>query len=141
MLAPEKRTDTEITEISVPQLGAERHANDAKMGIANDITPMFSKSFRPEPTPERLNKLFEKLDLKRIEDWSETEQAEVHELMTAFQHLFTLSNLELGRTSLVKHKINVDNPVPFKERYRRIPPQEFEEVRNHLQEMLKVGAI
>ena len=32
MLAPEKRMDAEITEISVPQLVAERHANDAKMG-------------------------------------------------------------------------------------------------------------
>ena len=31
--------------------------------------------------------------------------------------------------------------VPFKDRYRRIPPQQFEEVRNHLQDMLKIGAI
>ena len=88
-----------------------------------------------------MNKLFEKLNLKGIGDWSETEQVEVHELMTEFQHLFALSGLELGCTSLVKHKTNVDNPVPFKERYWRIPPQEFEEVRNHLQEMLKVWAI
>ena len=65
----------------------------------------------------------------------------MHELMTEFQHLFALSDLELGCTSLVKHRINVNNPVPFKERYRRIPPREFDEVRNHLQEMLKVGAI
>ena len=85
--------------------------------------------------------MFEKLDLKGIEEWSETEQAEVHELMTKFQHLFALSDLELGCTSLVKHRINVNNPIPFKERYQRIPPQEFDEVRNHLQEMLKVGAI
>ena len=35
----------------------------------------------------------------------------------------------------------MNNPVPFKERYQRIPPQEFDEVRNHLQEMLKVGVI
>ena len=69
MLAPGKRTDAEITEISVPQLGAERHANDAKMGNVNDITPTFSKSIRPEPTPERMNELFEKFDSKGIEDW------------------------------------------------------------------------
>ena len=96
---------------------------------------------KPEPTPERLNELFEKLDLKGIEEWSEIEQAEVHELLTKFQHLFALSDLELGCTSLVKHRINMNNPVPFKERYRRIPPQEFDEVSNHLQEMLKVGVI
>ena len=118
MLAPGKRMDAQIMEISFPQLGAERHANDAKMGNANDITPMFSKPIKPEPTPGRLNELFEKLNLKGIEGWSETEQAEVHELMTEFQLLFALSNLELGCTSMVKHKINVDNPIPFKERYQ-----------------------
>ena len=141
MLAPKERMDAEITEISVPQFGAERHTNEAKMGNANNVTSAFSKPMKPEPTPERLNELFEKLNLKGIEDWSETKQAEVHELMTEFQYLFALSDLELGCTSLVKHRINVNNPVPFKERYQRIPPQEFDEVRNHLQEMLKVGVI
>ena len=78
---------------------------------------MFSGPPKPEPIPERLNELFEKLDLKWIEDWSEADQAEVHELITEFQHLFALLDLELGCTLLVKHKIRVDNPVPFKERY------------------------
>ena len=141
MLAPKERTDAKIMEISISQSGTVRHTNEAKMGNANNITSVFYKPMKPEPTPERLNELFKKLDLKGIEEWSETEQAEVHELMTEFQHLFALSDLELGCTMLVKHRINVNNPVPFKERYRRIPPQEFDEVRNHLQEMLKVGAI
>ena len=30
---------------------------------------------------------------------------------------------------------------PFKECYRRIPPEEFEEVRKHLEEMVNIGAI
>ena len=115
MLAPKERMDAEITEI--PQYRAERHAKEKKMDNANNITSAFSKPMKPEPTPERLNELFEKLNLKGIEEWSETEQAEVHELMTEFQHLFVLSDLELRCTSLVKHRINVNNPMPFKERY------------------------
>ena len=141
MLAPKERMDTEIMEIPIPQSGAERHMKETKLDNANNITSAFSKPTKPEPTPERLNELFEKLDLKGIEEWLEIEQAEVHELMTKFQHLFVLSHLELECTPLVKHRINVNNPVPFKERYQRIPPQEFDEVRNHLQEMLKVGVI
>ena len=43
--------------------------------------------------------------------------------------------------SLVKHKIKLDNYTPFKERYRHIPPNLFEEVKNHLKEMIQVGAI
>ena len=117
MLAPKERTDTEIMEIPVPQSGAERHMKETKMDNANNVTSAFSKPMKPEPTPERLNELFEKLDLKGIEEWSEIEQAEVHEFMAEFQHLCVLSDLELGYTLLVKHRINVNNPVPFKERY------------------------
>ena len=41
---------------------------------------------------------------------------------------------------MVKHKIRLDNYIPFKERYCRIPPHLFDEVKNHLKEMLEVGA-
>ena len=141
MLAPKERMDAEIMETPIPQFGVERHVKETKIDNTNNVISEFSEPTKPEPTPERVNELFEKLNLKGIEEWLEIEQAEVHELMTKFQHLFALSDLELGCTSLVKHRINVNNPVSFKERYQRIPPQEFDEVRNHLQEMLKVGAI
>ena len=55
--------------------------------------------------------------------------------------MFALDDSELGCTSLVQHKIHLTDEKPLKERYQRIPPQQFEEVRAHLREMLKVGAI
>ena len=61
--------------------------------------------------------------------------------MKEYQHLFALNDLELGSTSQIKHEIKLSDPKPFKDRYRRIPPQQFEEIRAHLQDMLKVGAI
>ena len=42
---------------------------------------------------------------------------------------------------MVKHQIRLDNYTPFKERYCRIPPHLFDEVKNHLKEMIEVGAI
>ena len=47
----------------------------------------------------------------------------------------------MGHTSIVKHKIQLDNYKPFKERYHRIPPNLLEEVKKHLKEMIEVGAI
>ena len=117
MLAPKMRTNAEIMEISIRPFGMGEHPVEPNASNRNSITPTFSGPPKSEPTPERLNELFEKLDLQGIVDWSETEQAEVHELMIEFQHLFALSDLELGCTSFVKHKIRVNNPVPFKERY------------------------
>ena len=61
--------------------------------------------------------------------------------MKEYQHLFGLDDLELGSTSQIKHEIKLSDPKPFKDHYRQIPPQQFEEVRAHLQDMLKVGAI
>ena len=48
---------------------------------------------------------------------------------------------KLGKTSLVQHDIKLDDMTPFKERYCRIPPHQYEEVKKHLQEMLDIGVI
>ena len=58
-----------------------------------------------------------------------------------YHHILAVEDLEVGRTDLVKHEIKLINYVPFKERYRRIPPHQYEEVPNHLDEMLRMGAI
>ena len=71
----------------------------------------------------------------------EQQQNLVKKLLEEYQHLFALNLKELGRTSLVQHEIKLSNSKPFKERYRRIPPHQYEEVWKHLQEMLAIGAI
>ena len=48
---------------------------------------------------------------------------------------------ELGKTSLVQHDIKLEDIKPFKEYYRRIPQHQYEEVKEHLQEMLEIGTI
>ena len=58
-----------------------------------------------------------------------------------FSFLFNLNDLDMGKTPIVKHTIKLTDYTPFKERYHRILPHQFEEVRKHLQEMLEIGAI
>lgn len=41
----------------------------------------------------------------------------------------------------MEHQIKLTNEEPFKEPYRRIPPGVFNEVREHLKDMLDIGAI
>ena len=89
----------------------------------------------------RIDKLFAKLDLSGYDEWSDEQRKAVDDCIIKYNHIFAVEDLELGRTDLVKHVIRLDNYTPFKERYRRIPPQQFEEVRKHLAEMLKLGAI
>ena len=68
------------------------------------------------------------MDLSGIQDWPGDLQQKVHDLMIKYQHLFALNDLELGKTSKVKHEIKLSNPVPFKDRYHQIPPHEFDKV-------------
>ena len=92
-------------------------------------------------TPERITKLFSKLNLEGAADWSSEIQTKLNQVFKDYHHLFALDDLELGRTDMVKHVIGLDNKVPFRERYRRIPPHQYEAVKNHLKEMLEIGAI
>ena len=47
----------------------------------------------------------------------------------------------MGKCNILKHDIKLTEHQPFKERYRRIPPHLFEEVKQHLQEMVEIGAV
>ena len=66
-------------------------------------------------SPEELEKLFSKVDLTGIVDWSVQEQKEVRDLITEFRFLFALDDLDLGKTSVGKHTMKLTNPTPFNE--------------------------
>ena len=63
------------------------------------------------------------------------------ELLLKWEHLFAHNNLDLGKTALTKHKINLTDQMPFKECYRCIPPQMYDDARAHIQEMLDISGI
>ena len=91
--------------------------------------------------PEQQEKLKSKLDLTGIDDWSQEDKKAVEELFQEYGRLFALDKNDLGHTTKVKHKIKLNDYTPFKERYRRVPPHLYEEVRKHLKEMVEIGAI
>ena len=97
----------------------------------------------PKLTQEQVNNLLTKLEFKGPESvgWTETDQQEALKFLTDYGVVFAKDDMDLGKTSLVRHQINLTDYRPFKERYRRIPPHQYEEVRKHLQEMLDIGAI
>lgn len=72
---------------------------------------------------------------------TETEKEKAREFLSRWKHIFSRGPLDLGHTQTVRHEINLEDEAPFKEPYRHIPPALFQEVREHLREMLQVGAI
>ena len=85
--------------------------------------------------------LLEQLDLTGLDEWSKYLQEEAKNMLRRNASIFSKHDLDMDRTNLVKHNIVLTDPIPFKERYRTIPPQLFSEVKAHLKEMLDLGAI
>ena len=125
----------------VPPLDGSLERGNKYEKDTKDITRENQSEDSPEKDDERVSKILEKLDLEGIESWTEQQQCSVRKLLEEYQHLFALNLKEVGKTSLVQHEIKLSDKIPFKERYGRIPPHQYEEVRKHLQEMLDIGAI
>ena len=91
---------------------------------------------------QSMEDLFEELGLNEPKEWMTKEDIqEAKKLVERFHMVFSKNDMDLGKTDRVKYRIKVIDPVPFKERYRRISPSQYDAVRKHLQEMLDLGAI
>ena len=97
----------------------------AEVGPANAIPHMLApkeeQTINESPegeSPERIEKLFQMLDLSGLESWSEEDRKAAHDVIKEYQDIFALKDSELGHTKLVKHEIKLVDHKPFKERYR-----------------------
>ena len=97
-----------------------------------------SKESSHKPQKRRVLEVF---DLQGLKEWAKPEQKQARELLFKWQHMFVHSDLHLGKTVLIKHKIVVMDLMPFKECYQCTPPHIYDNVRAHIQEMLDIGAI
>ena len=69
------------------------------------------------------------------------EQNGCKDLISEFSDIFSKSSTDIGTTDKVKHRIDLHDDTPFKQKYRRIPPAMVEEVRAHIQELIASGVI
>ena len=112
-----------------------------------ELSPELEATLGGEPRPEPLSvaarqeKLLEKLNLDGLTHWSPENATAARELVLAYHDVFALESNELGCTSIIEHKICLENDEPFKEQFQHIPPPLLEEVCTSLWDMLEMGAI
>ena len=90
---------------------------------------------------QRQEKLFEELDLSRLESWLPELADSAWYLLAEYHDIFSLEPSELCCTHSTEHVMKVTSDTKFKEHFMWIPPPLVEEVHMHLQEMLDSGAI
>ena len=83
--------------------------------------------------PNHLINLFEKSCL----NLSEEQSAELKQLLKRHSDAFAKSKNDLGRSDLIKHKINTGDAVPIKQNPRRLPFAKRKETDREIQRMLR----
>ena len=114
-----------------------------KIVPANQVPPVVHPTRTATETkyPAQKGWVLEALDLQGLTEWPESEQKQARDLLLKWEQLFAHSDLDLGKTALTKHKIQLTDQMPFKKHYRHIPPHMYKDVRAHIQEMLDICAI
>ena len=82
------------------------------------------------------------LDLVTIEDdISHTEEQLGKQLILDYDDVFSKGDTDIGHTDIVRHRIDLHDDHPFKQRPRNIPPSMFNEVKEHLKQLMDGGII
>ena len=76
------------------------------------------------------------VDFTGLDVDSETRR-KIEKLFYDYQDVFSKSDLDTGYTETVKHRINLTDSEPVNLPYRRIPPNQFQEVKQHIRELLQ----
>ena len=79
-----------------------------------------------------LEGILQKHDMSEIDEWQPQTQQEAQDLIHEYACIFSQNDLDLGKTSIVKHSIKVNDPTPFKECYCCIPCGMYDEVKAHI---------
>ncbi len=81
--------------------------------------------------------------IEAVDLWvlSQGEQGEVMALLKQCKSVFSAHDGDLGCTDMISHEIPLLDSVPIHQRYRRIPPSEYEVVKSHINQLLETNVI
>ena len=69
------------------------------------------------------------------------DREKVRSLLQDYESVFATHENDLGCTNLLSHDIPLVDEVPVRQRYRRIPPSEYEAVKAHINQLLESQVI
>ena len=105
-----------------------------QVAAANQVPLVVNLTRTTEETSTKASKgwVLEVLDLQGLTEWPESEQKQARELLLKWEHLFVNSDLDMCKTALIKHKIQLTDQTPFKKHYQCIPTHMYDNMRAHI---------
>ncbi|XP_061165068.1 uncharacterized protein LOC133174043 [Saccostrea echinata] len=90
-----------------------------------------------ENIPDHLNELY----TETTKGLTAEKASKIKTSLIKFQHLFSKTKDDFGRTSLIKHKINTEGARPTKQPPRRLPHHTAEFVDKEVENMIRKGIV
>ena len=109
-------------------------------GVSGESVTMVDATEDPieeQIVPEYLQELY----TESVHDLSEKDSKQVQGLLCQYSDVFSKSEDDIGRTSLVKHTIDTGDARPVKQRPRRFPPVQQAEIDRQVKGLLEKGLI
>ena len=75
------------------------------------------------------------------DQWPDHMRCRIEKLLWYHKDTFALSHHELGKCDMFQHVIKLSDYTPIKSKYRRIPPQMYEAVKEELKKLMESGVI
>ena len=88
--------------------------------------------------PDSVQAKIEALDLSALSD---QDQEQVRSVLLQYSSVFAAHDGDLGCTRLIAHEIPLVDNTLVRQRYRRLPPSEYEVVKSHIQQLLETQII
>ena len=104
---------------------------------AEQLNPSTTQESSSQELPQHLQELYERCGVSLDEE----QRSKVKAFLIEFQDVFSRNDADLGRTGLVKHRIDTGNNKPVKQPLRRFPIHRREEEEKLVKEMLDKGVI
>lgn len=92
---------------------------------------------QPSALGASTSSVLDKLDI----GGSKEQKEQLKTVLAKYVNVFAVDDDDLGYTDRVKHDINLVDDVPVNLPYRRIPPNQYTEVKEHISKLLKKGII
>ena len=132
-------------DVQMPDAGDfKSHGNSRNSDTSNDDSSQQSNSRAEDyenPEKDSMTKEEFLTMFKFEDDMAEEHREKLKQFLWKWKDVFSKDDLDIGRTSLLRHRIDLSDEKPFRIRHRRIPPAMYEEVRKHLKQMLEAGVI
>ena len=119
-----------------PQI-IRKSTNIATLSPVCEVKRHCIRPAKQENVPEHLKDLYE----RTVVGMTKEQKAEIAKLLKKYSNSFSKSDEDVGRTGIVRHKINTENAHPIKQPLRRTPVHLNSEIDKQIDDMLQRDVI